>query len=58
MKASLRKGAASVSASATTSPAIRKWSDRDHPIPATRGKAKPDAKQSIHFKILSRTGGK
>lgn len=50
MKPSLRKGAvAPVAATA------RKWSDRDWPVPATRGKAKAEAPQSIHYKILSRT---
>lgn len=51
MKASLKKGA-TVAASTT---AARKWSDRDFPVAATRGKAKPGALQSIHHKILSRT---
>jgi hypothetical protein len=57
MKPELRKGASKVIAHAyTPGPGIRKWSDRDLPLPATRGKAKAEARTSIHFRIVSRTG--
>lgn len=49
------KAVAAPATAVKPAPAIRKWSDRDFPIPATRGKAKAEAVHSIHFKILSRT---
>lgn len=54
MKASLRKGAPNTIAVATPS---RSWSQRDYPVPARQSKtAKAEARTSIHFRVLSRTG--
>lgn len=62
MKLSIRKGAVKAVAVAATPAAIatavpaRSWSARDFPVPATRGKAKAEARTSIHYRIITRTG--
>jgi hypothetical protein len=55
MKASLRKGASKAAAATTATPA-RSWASRDFPVAANQRKPKAEARASIHFKILSRTG--
>jgi propanediol dehydratase small subunit len=55
MKKELKWGA-STSIAANTAPA-RSWSQRDFPLPANQRKiVKAEARTSMHFKILSRTG--
>lgn len=54
MKQSLKRGASKVVA--PSAPA-RTWASRDFPVPARQSKtAKAEARTSMHFRVLSRTG--
>lgn len=63
MKLSIRKGAVKAVAVTATPAAIaatvpaRSWSQRDYPIPTSqRNTVKTEARTSMHFRIISRTG--
>jgi hypothetical protein len=60
MKQSLKRGASKVVAAdpAKAETPARSWSQRDYPPPANPRKPKAEARTSMHFRVLSRTGGK
>ena len=57
MKPSLRKGFKKPATPSTTAQPVRKWSDRDYPVAtSTRAASKAAPNQSMHHRVLSRTG--
>lgn len=55
MKQSLKRSTSKVAA--TVIPPTSNWGKRDYPHPAApRVEAKIEARQSIHYRIVSRTG--
>lgn len=49
------KAAAVASTPAPAAPETRKWSSRDYPAPAKKAKAKAEVRESIHYRIVTRT---